>query len=308
MKIMRLIVFTCLGLIITSCTGCINKITPTPQPTSIQTQRLIPTAGIGSTFTRLADGMVMVRVPAGSFSMGSDHGNSDEQPVHTVYLNSFWIDKTDVTNAGFKMFVNDTGYRTDAEKVGYSWVFYGSGWNQKDANDWQYPDGPLAPASIFDHPVVHVSWNDALAYCAWAGARLPTEAEWEKAARGTDERTYPWGNEPPTCSLTTYWIRGDSVCSWTTSVVGGFPAGASPYGALDMAGNVWNWVNDWYGNTYYANSPLSDPTGPSAGKYRVLRGGAFNNLEYDLRSSGRFMLDPTISVNLVGFRCASSMP
>lgn len=238
------------------------------------------TLGIGSTQVSDKDGMTLLYVPAGEFTMGSNSDHADEKPVHTVYLDAFWIDQTEVTNAMFRQFVAATTYRTEA--------------------NWQHPSG--GPHSNLDgfenHPVVEVSWNDAKAYCEWAGRRLPTEAEWEKAARGTDGRIYPWGNQPPDHAGLTY--------NWevmTTTQVGSHPTGASPYGALNMLGNVWEWVADWYGETYYASSPDRNPTGPTSGYYHVLRGGCYD-FASDVRASKRGNDYPYELYCYVGFRCA----
>lgn len=200
--------------------------------------------------------MVQVYVPAGEFVMGSrdddPDARDDEKPQHTVYLDGYWIDKTPVTNAMFAKFVAETGYLTEAEKRGEAYV-YGQG-SVKGAQ-WRHPQG--ASSNILgkdNHPVVCVSWNDANA--KWAGRCLPTEAEWEKAAGGTDGRKWPWGNNPPT----------DKLCNFNgnvgdTTPVGNYPAGASPYRALDMAGHVWEWCNDNYVGNYYAFSPKANPQG-----------------------------------------------
>jgi len=275
-----------------------------------------PALGIGSTWVRPADGMMMVYVPEGEFTMGSNNGDSDEQPIHTVYLDAYWIDQTEVTNAMFTLFVERTGYQTDAEGEGSSYVFDGTNWNDVSGADWQHPQGPSSGlAGLNDHPVVHVSWNDAEAYCGWAGVRLPSEAEWEKAARGIDGRTYPWGNQSLARNLLNFADINLNV-DWAdrnvddgyqfTAPVGSYPAGASPYGALDMAGNVWEWVEDWYGETYYSQSPESNPTGPASGQYRVLRGGSWVSYGVDLRSAYRYWGGPDLRNYVIGFRCVLS--
>jgi formylglycine-generating enzyme required for sulfatase activity len=235
----------------------------------------------GSTKGSEIDGMVMVYVPEGSFTMGSN-SHIDEQPVHTVYLDAYWIDQTEVTNRMYALCVaagkcvppNSSASSTRPD-------YYGN------------PD-------FEDFPVVYVSWNDASAYCAWPGngTRLPTEAEWEKAARGTEERTYPWGNTID-CSLANYY-----GCNGDTTAIGSYPSGASPYGALDLVGNVWEWVADWYSDTYYASSPSDNPTGPANGTYRVLRGGAWLDVDDNVRSAVRGWNNPANPYNNFGFRCA----
>jgi serine/threonine-protein kinase len=225
----------------------------------------------------------MVFVPAGPFEMGSNSGDNSEKPVHTVTLDSFWIDRTEVTNAIYELCVNAGACTSPGYPGSYSRPSY-------------YGDSQFA-----DYPVIFVSWHDAEAYCEWAGRRLPTEAEWEKAARGTDGGTFPWGNASPDANLLNFDMNvGD------TTEVGEYPGGASPYGALDMAGNVWEWVNDWHGETYYSSSPSENPPGPSSGSLRVLRGGSFNLPDDSVRAADRVRFRPTDSDSIVGFRCARS--
>jgi len=288
-------------------------LTRTPQPTATSTP--VPVLGIGSTMMREKDGMEMVYVPAGEFSMGSEEGDSDEKPVHTVSLDAYWIDKFEVSNDQFAAFVADTKHETEAERLGWSFVFTGTEWQQVTGTYWRRPQGPDSSLNgLGNHPVVHVSWFDADAYCRWAGGRLPTEAEWEKAARGTDGRTYPWGNQPVNGSLANFadknlpvdWADKSVDDGYTfTSPVGSYPAGASPYGAMDMAGNVWEWVADWYDSGYYGKSPLQNPGGPVSGEYRVLRGGSWFNTVYLVRSACRLRGGPSGTLSLNGFRCVS---
>jgi formylglycine-generating enzyme required for sulfatase activity len=226
----------------------------------------------------------MVWVPAGEFTMGSNE-YSDAQPVHTVYLDDYWIDQTEVTNVQYTACV-DAGAcdppRSSSSSTRAS--YYG---------DSEYDD----------YPVVWVSWYDADTFCTWRDARLPTEAEWEKAARGTDGRTYPWG-EGISCSQANY----GTGCIGDTSAVGSTsPDGDSPYGAFDMAGNAWEWVADWYGEDYYSSPGANEnPTGPSSGDYRVERGGAWNvTNERFVRAASRGRLPPSDGNHFnIGFRCA----
>src|SRR5215813_5612868 len=239
------------------------------------------------------DGAAMLLVPAGEFIMGSDADEivrlaiqqelvEGEIPRHRVYLDLFYIDQYEVTNAHFQQFVHATGYRTQAEREDWGWVDTGEEWGQVTGATWRAPLGPGSSiAELGQHPVVQVSQADAKAYCAWAGKRLPTEAEWEKAARGTDGRSYPWGEQFEGTRLNFC----DAHCprSWHdptandgyryTAPVGHYAGDKSPYGAYDMAGNVREWVADWYDENYYKHSPTRNPSGPAAGEQAVLRGG-----------------------------------
>ena len=264
--------------------------TPTKAPTKRPTPTPKPKLGIGSTRTNEKDGMEMVYVPAGEFIMGSTRYD-DEKPVHTVYLDAFWVDKTEVTNAMYQECVAAGACQPNED--------YGADFN--DPNQ----------------PVVGVDWNDAKAYCQWAGKRLPTEAEWEKAARGTDGRTYPWGDgwDVRTTKRLNFADKNTDF-DWSdkeaddgyeyTAPVGSYSDGASPYGALDMAGNVWEWVADWYDADYYANSPSRNPAGSDSGDSRVLRGGSWNLSQYVVRSAFRNGSSPDLRYYNVGFRCALS--
>lgn len=273
---------------------------------------------VGSTRQREADGMTMVYVPAGSFMMGSDESEflaqDDEKPQHPVTLAAFWLDQTEVTVAMFRQFVEDTGHETTAEQEGSGWVYTSAGeWQLTDGANWQHPFGPDSDAED-NHPVVQVSWQDANAYCDWAGGRLPTEAEWEYAARGPDSLIYPWGNEfdgaklnycDATCELD--W-KDESVDDGykLTAPVGSYPAGASWVGALDLSGNVWEWVNDRYGSDYYTSSPENNPPGPESGEYRVLRGGGWGHYVRGVRAAIRVVNDPDNRIDFSGFRCVGS--
>jgi formylglycine-generating enzyme required for sulfatase activity len=258
--------------------------------------------------------------------VGNDEG--DEQPVRSIYLDPFYIDRTEVTNADFTRFVAETGYVTDAEESGLGGVWGEDGWRSEPGAQWRHPTGPKDTIDGFeDHPVVQVSWYDAQAFCEWASKRLPTEAEWEKAARGSDGRDFPWGHEFDP-NRVNYCDRDcvdlpqhkDNTASdgfRRTSPVGSFPNGASPYGALDMAGNVWEWTTDWYDPYYYEYAPTENPRGPSAQVDRephpnapppepekVVRGGSWTSQMGYVRTTSR-SFDPIRSNWLgVGFRCA----
>jgi len=270
---------------------------------------------MGSTRVSETDGMAMVFVPGGDFTMGSDGGSyANERPLHTVFLESYWIDQTEVTNAMFGAFAAQTGYQTDAERAGSSYGFDPNTGKteQTQGADWEHPRGPDSSLSDLDeHPVVHVSWNDARAYCEWAGRRLLTEAEWEKAARGTDGRTFPWGNDFDGTRLNSADVnlgagRGNSSFDdgfQLTSPVGSYPQSASPYGALDMVGNVWEWVNDWVDEAYYRSSPPANPGGPDSGEYRVLRGGSWHDPEDGNRAAYRGWASLQDTDITLGFRC-----
>lgn len=250
---------------------------------------------IGSTWVQPADGMVMMYVPAGSFEMGSNY-DDPEKPIHPVNLDAYWIDRTEVTNRMYAAFLSSEGNQSEG---GVTWInsTENDGLIEQSGGNWQ------AKSGYEDYPAVWVSWYGAQAYCAWAGSRLPTEAEWEYAARGNDGRTFPWGDTPASCSLTNY-----SDCIMRTAAVGSYLDGASPYGALDMAGNVWEWVADWLGD--YPSSSVSNPQGPSSGSYRVLRGGTWGTWgdtdEIAIRSTYRSWWTPDYSCDLFGFRCSRS--
>jgi len=230
----------------------------------------------------------MILIPSGNFSMGSSNGDSDEKPIHSIYLDEYYIDKYEVTNARYKACVNSRVCIPPLNSGSYTRTsYYGNS---------QYDD----------YPVVYVDWNMAKTYCEWRDARLPTEAEWEKAARGTDSRTYPWGRDID-CQKANYY-GGDNGCVGGTSKVGIYDAGISPYGLYDMAGNVWEWVADRYSSIYYASSPRSNPLGPDLGQSRVLRSGSWNRGEYDNRISNRLKYDPDYNNFDIGFRCARSTP
>jgi len=278
----------------------------------------------------------MVRLDGGSFLMGTDSDEGfpadGEGPVREVHLDSFYIDTHPVTNREFEEFVQDTGYETDAEAYGWSFVFQafvdektakwaprvqGAPWWVKVEDAcWKWPEGRGSHVSNrLDHPVVHVSWTDAQAFCEWAGLRLPTEAEWEHAARGgLTQKTYPWGNE----------LRpdGEHMCNiWQGSFpdhnteadgfVGTAPVGSFPpneYGLYDMSGNVWDWCADWFHPEYHVDGPRHNPTGPPDGEGKVMRGGSY--LCHDsycnrYRVAARTANTPDSTTGNLGFRCAA---
>jgi formylglycine-generating enzyme required for sulfatase activity len=226
-------------------------------------------------------GVPMVFVPAGKFTRGSKDGARDEGPEKIIYLDDYYIDKYEVTNARYAACVQ-AGMCT--QPFGTSSV------TRED-----YFNNP----EFADYPVIFVSWNDANLYCQWREARLPSEAEWEKAARGSEELTFPWGNAISTGRANYNNITGD------TSAVGSYPDGASPFGIMDMAGNVWEWVADWYDASYYLEIKLINPNGPAEGEDRVLRGGSWSSSWDYIRTTKRLNIYPENKTSSAGFRCAN---
>lgn len=224
-------------------------------------------------------GIEWIHIPAGEFQMGDNFnlGANDEKPVHTVYLDDYKISKHEVTFEMYDKFCEEKNRFKPDDK----------GWGRRN------------------RPVINVSWDNARAFCDWLSEKtgkdihLPTEAQWEKAARGTDKRKYPWANSEPTCSEANYY-----GCFEKTKAVGCHPSGVSPYGVHDMAGNVWEWCSDWYSSRYYANSPRNNPTGPGSGSGRVGRGGGWFSYPWSLRSTARFRFHPTYRSSNLGFRLA----
>lgn len=222
-------------------------------------------------------GIVLVWVPPGKFSMGSDAPEAEkEKPVHEVTLSrGFFLGKHEVTVGQYLAYCEAAGVAK--------------------------PEKLEAPE---DHPVAFVSWDDAQAFCSWAGLRLPSEAEWEWAARGSDGRAYPWGNDEP--GTTRANMKGGEDGHEESAPVGSFPEGAAACGALDMGGNVVEWCQDWYAETYPSDAPVSDPTGPSSGTFRCFRGGAFTFPPERARATDRAGIGPTRAVKYIGFRVALS--
>jgi formylglycine-generating enzyme required for sulfatase activity len=223
----------------------------------------------------------MAVVPAGEFTMGSSMGDADELPEHRVYVNAFLMDKYQVTVGQYARFLDSASLDAPPD------------WTIMNRSQHQM------------RPVANVDWEEANAYCVWAGKRLPTEAEWEKAARGTDGRTYPWGNEHPTKFYANvsneHWNNHGAL-----TPVGTFEEGKSPYGIYDMAGNVWEWVSDWYDQDYYKTSPSQNPAGPHSGAHKVIRGGSWGSNPDGLRSAERETHLPSFRGSGTGFRCAKT--
>ena len=270
--------------------------------TAIPTVAPTQTYSIGSAMISNKDGMTLLYVPAGNFIMGAkaeealavcQNSRSDcqlswfigEAPPHKVYLDAFWIDQTEVTNAMYAKCV-EAGI---CQPPLYS----------MPGTDYSYKG---------DYPVGFVDWAMANAYCQWAGRRLPTDAEWEKAASWDDvtktKRVYPWGDTID-CSFANYYgeIGG---CIKGTTPVGSYEIGKSPYGAYDMAGNAWEWVNDWFSTKYYSDSPIFNPLGPDTGQYRVVRGGSSDHEAFNIRTTDRYWGVPSTYGYNLGFRCAVS--
>jgi len=267
----------------------VPQATPAPTPTPLPAQpasRPVPQATPvaynspppprGNEMVNPTDGSVLLRIPGGAFTMGSND-SSDEKPPHRVTVGSFWMGKFEVTNARYRRLVKATGHKSTA-----NWQGYASRWGE-------------------DAPVVYVSWNDAAAYCRWAGGRLPTEEEWEYAARGSEGREFPWGDT---------W-DASRCCNPTNSggkprPVGSFPQGASPFGCLDMAGNVWEWTASWY-DRYPGNTTSDNSFGQ---KNRVLRGGSWGigMVDVNFRGADRYDYVPVSAYGYLGFRLARSAP
>ena len=225
---------------------------------------------------------LMVKIPAGEFAMGSDRGQAleDERPMHRVWVGSFSMDLHEVTTAQYAAFLAATHHLAP----------------------WQWNTVDLSQHG--DRPVIGVDWSDADAYCRWTGKRLPTEAEWEKSARGTDGRLYPWGNRVPNKDLANFALGARFSYNQVLMPVKSYEQGKSPYGLYHMAGNVWEWVQDWYAANYYEITPEQNPQGPEQGQFKVLRGGSWSDLPKYLLTHGRFKLPPETRNRYTGFRCA----
>lgn len=241
------------------------------------------------------DGMPMVLIPGGPFTMGSNDGLPNERPEHQVTLDPYLIDQYEVTMSAYQKFLEGAKYDSP------------STWDDE------------AAMTVGDRPAIGMNWEGAVAYCKWAGKRLPTEAEWEKAARGTDGRRFPWGQMQPFVDIANY-NRG----VWVSEAVTLVPVGAglegmsvrhglkeggkSPYGLSHMAGNAAEWVADWYDREYYPKSSDKNPTGPTTGEKKVIRGGSWADLPAAIRVTARFSAEPEFQDRTVGFRCAMAAP
>ena len=265
--------------------------TPTPTATATATPTATSTATATPTATPLPDGVAERLISIHSAQMGCDITNSavgcpsDELPIHAVELFSYYIDKFEVTNARYAACVAAGACTPPAQTSSFTRSSY------------------YGTTEFADYPVVNVNWAQAVAYCTWTGKRLPTEAEWEIAARSSlDTRPFPWGNTQPTADLANFnSLVGD------TTAVGSYPNGVSPYGIFDLAGNVAEWVNDWYAADYYSSAPLLNPQGAVDGEYRVFRGGSFISAPGEISITDRAYGPPTASSHFIGFRCARSL-
>lgn len=286
-----------LALLVVSLWSC----QPTDLPTTTPTLTVGPNSDpsictvVGQTRVSPTDDMTLVCVPAGEFWMGASETDAqaapDEKPRHRVTLDAFWVDRTEVTNTMFEKCV--------AAGACHERTYSPYLWGVRLPNGTPY----YGESNYRDDPVIMLDGDEAQAYCQWAGRRLPTEAEWEKTARGTDERLYPWGAELD-CAHAIY--LGCEKEQAPASAIS-HPLGISPYGALNMSGNLWEWVADWYDANYYSQSPAQNPTGPASGEFRTIRGGGWHDNPAQLRATNRSTGKPEHSTDgEIGFRCALS--
>lgn len=285
-KLKKLIPVLLLPVLITSCLTESTKEVPTT-----------PELAESPTFKAPDGPENMIYIPAGEFQMGCDTGNNaglaclaDELPLHAVKLDAFFIDKYEVTNVEYATCVS-AGFCSPPSDT-------------KSRTRESYYDDP----AFSNYPVIYVNWSKAETYCQWLGKRLPSEAEWEKAAKGVDQNLYPWGEESPNCELANFNdVANSMLCFGDTNEVGGYPEGASYFGVMDMAGNVWEWVNDWYSENFYGGSSYENPINDDGSINKVLRGGGWGDNALSLRTFDRtYELDFNSSYN-VGFRCAADI-
>lgn len=248
---------------------------------------ILPIIDLKSEETVKEDNMILI--PAGEFTMGSDERAPDEKPAHKVYLEAYYIDRFEVTNEQYYQFwIKAQAYRPESfsEEHGIGGI-------------GKWPDRALKHPK---QPVIGVSWHDAVAYANWAGKRLPTESEWEKAARGSTDNYWAWGSSLTGVYANT-WDGNDGYDN-TLAPVGSYPKGASPHGVMDMTGNVWEWVADWYSDTYYYQSPKQNPKGPKLGVWRVIRGGSWVDKINRCTTTIRLNFYPNLKPSFIGFRLA----
>jgi formylglycine-generating enzyme required for sulfatase activity len=283
---MKLLIIFCTAGLLVLLAGCDRSATGNITPICQK---------IGQVWTSPVDGMLLVCIPAGEFTQGSTANDpladTNEQPQHLVYIDAFWIDRTEVTNAMFTQCVA-AGACHKRDISPYLWgVTLPSGTPYYGEDRFQ------------DYPAIVLDSNEAQAYCQWAGRRLPSESEWEKAARGMDARAYPWGSGLE-CNQANFL-----GCLSMPAPADSYPQSASPYGALNMAGNLWEWTADWYDPVYYAQAPSQNPHGPKTGQYHTLRGGGWRSLSYQLRVANRSSGKPEHATDgEIGFRCAWDAP
>jgi len=235
----------------------------------------------------------MILIPSGEFIMGTDDTNSpaDQRPAHQVYPDAFYIDKYEVTNRQYEQFIIAGGYQKKQFWTEEGWEFI-----TKKQIDRPLGLGTRYLSAAPNQPVVGISWYEANAYARWAGKRLPTEAEWEKASRGTNGKRYPWGMEMDFTKVFYHFGRDPAI-------VGSYPAGVSHYGVFDMAGNVWEWCADWYDEAYYLKTSQRNPRGPAQGTMKVMRGGSWNSSRMQMQCTYRDSNNPDYRNTNIGFRC-----
>lgn len=271
----------------------------TPAITAPFTVTPAPRPAAPDAFIHPRTGCAMALIPGGEFAMGSAEGSEAEGPVHPVRLRPFRIDVHPVTNAAFARFADATGHVTAAERDGKAWGCREGRFEDIAGLNWRTYGGPGRE----DHPVVLVDWHDADAYARWAGLRLPTEAEWERCARGDQEGVpFPWGTQEPDGSQSNFARTAADLPP--TNPVGCHEVNA--FGVADLVGNVWQWCADWFATDYYQASPVEEPVGPAEGQLKVRRGGSWNVIQgFRLRCSNRGAAKPQTVAPNMGFRCAS---